>query len=296
MANRRVRAFTLIELLVVIAIIALLIGILLPALGRAKRAGWLAVSLNNCRQIFIGQSTYRFENKDALPMRMSFTNGSLTGWDTWNYGGRDCDKYWRTAYGGIFDDPAYTRPLNGYLYSEMQIEVPQGYNAAPASYNPGHPLDAARQAQEFPIFKSPGDKATKQRQWPNDSPEASSYNDVGTSYHMNMRWWYEPQMAMYAEWSPASYPGSARWKEGIRRIRLASEYDPTGRFVWIHDQTADVVANADYGLPLAQRRDWMGEFGDKNKSVMAFYDGHAEYILMTPGELSGEKYTLVFRP
>jgi len=77
------RGFTLIELLVVIAIIALLIGILLPALGRARNAGRLAVSLNNCRQILIAQATYRFDKKDQIPMRgTGYAAGNMSGWDT----------------------------------------------------------------------------------------------------------------------------------------------------------------------------------------------------------------------
>ena len=60
------RAFTLIELLVVIAVVALLIALLLPALGHAKRAAQSSVSLSNLRQCGAMQATYAADNHDAF--------------------------------------------------------------------------------------------------------------------------------------------------------------------------------------------------------------------------------------
>lgn len=73
------RAFTLLELLVVIAVIAVMIGILLPALGGARAAGRDVVCLANLRSIMMACSSYSDDNRGYGPA-IGQPYGSLPNW------------------------------------------------------------------------------------------------------------------------------------------------------------------------------------------------------------------------
>jgi prepilin-type N-terminal cleavage/methylation domain-containing protein len=60
------RGFTLIELLVVIAVIAVLVGILMPALGKARETGWTTVCLSNMKQLATAAFNYAHDNQDQI--------------------------------------------------------------------------------------------------------------------------------------------------------------------------------------------------------------------------------------
>lgn len=147
------RAFTLVELLVVISIIALLMGILLPALGSARKAAQASVCGSNLRQLIIANSAYAVTSKEYY---VRAANDYLTNNERW-HGKRnssaekfdparsDLSAYFDTTgkvkecpatASALFDPEAgFEQGCGGYGYNGNYIGARNDISSFPTSYN-----------------------------------------------------------------------------------------------------------------------------------------------------------------
>jgi prepilin-type N-terminal cleavage/methylation domain-containing protein len=130
---RRRQGFTLIELLVVIAIIAVLIGLLLPAVQKVREAAARAKSQNNLKQIALAVHNYNDAYQGKLPALTDVGTGAPNGW----------------GYNSLF--------FNILPYVEQDNVYRIFQKSTPALYarNNGTPQGAAKTI--IPTFLSPAD-------------------------------------------------------------------------------------------------------------------------------------------
>jgi prepilin-type N-terminal cleavage/methylation domain-containing protein len=122
--------FTLIELLVVIAIIAVLMGILMPSLNRAREQGRRATCLSNLKNLTLAWIMYADDNGDKIvngdsgEYGMAATNGPYWVQRDWSQNMTEAVKKQAIMDGALYP---YTRTLNVYKCPTVERKVLDAY-------------------------------------------------------------------------------------------------------------------------------------------------------------------------
>lgn len=216
-------AFTLIELLVVIAVIAILAGLLLPALAKAKEKGKQAKCQSNLKQISVGTTMYVDDFNDTF----HHVGGSIPNHGQWTRNPRvdvplspdDGEAYWGIAYISYFGGTKQVyrcpgarvvdewREENKTFPHEFWLNSTYGINSyigqPPAPNSPASKLTGPRKLSSFvnpstTVFAQ--DSAEQRMEGPDDS--LGLWPGIG---EILMQWRYDlaglyPGVKMEFEW------------------------------------------------------------------------------------------------
>ncbi len=265
MKAKRIRTrtgFTLIELLVVTAIIAMLISILLPALGQAKEQAKAARCVANVRSLMLATNMYLQDYNDCFPFQPRPGQGVCS----WSYGGKTNSDYWRGQPGFYYE--VQEHPMNSYLLGSMPEP-----DVRDSSGN-------IIRRTEVPVLKCPSDNHTWQRSfdsseypdgWPN-----STYDEVGTSYHFNLACYMRGSYMGTVDVQKAGVSNMSRWiwymggwTTMVRDAMRDAMFKHPSTFATFWEDPMDWAISQS---PLIQI---MGTHRKWSKHSLGFLDGHA---------------------
>lgn len=171
-------AFTLVELLVVIGIIALLLGILLPSLNKARQTALEVQCASNLRQWGIGFTMYVDANKGCLP----YDNDEDGDEPAASIQGPDA-KGWEST--GLWFN-AIPPLLKGKTYDQMQVEHAAGLSRLPVEGDNSIFVCPSTSTAAPPV-KSTGLNGPYFRMWGRVGATAASPRDTFICYVMNSK-------------------------------------------------------------------------------------------------------------
>ena len=180
--HRRLRVaggFTLIELLVVIAIIAILAGLLLPALARAKYSGSKAYCINNIRQQYLCQILYADDNSGRFALHSDPSPDYQRSPGTGSKSIVDCMKKVYVPNTRILVCPITAKTF-GATHADMSFVTPDGgyggWNTAAPFVNTGYMWFANYPGMRFvnPDGKTIAGDPAQEPAWPKTADECDS--------------------------------------------------------------------------------------------------------------------------